>query len=118
MKQQASNISSINNNSKYDSDILTLESTIETNKQIKERKEEIIKNFILKMNDLLSEYKIYIDMLKQTEGINNNKNNEINDNSNSKKQSLNQKECSGNTWHSSKSSGNQINALQANNFIK
>jgi hypothetical protein len=118
VKQQASNISSINNNSKYDSDILTLESTIETNKQIKERKEEIIKNFILKMNDLLSEYKIYIDMLKQTDCINNNKNNEINDNSNSKKQSLNQKECSGNTWHSSKSSGNQINALQANNFIK
>ena len=74
VKQQASNISSINNNSKYDSDILTLESTIETNKQMKERKEEIIKNFIFKMNDLLGEYKVYIDMLNNNDGNNNNQN--------------------------------------------
>ena len=40
MKQQTSFINSINNNSKYDSDILTLESTIETNKQIKKEKKK------------------------------------------------------------------------------
>ncbi len=120
-KQQSSNISSINNNSKYDSDIISLESTIETNKQIKERKEEIIKNFIYKMNDLLNEYKVYIDMLNTTDGINSNINNgniDINDNSNSNKQSISQKDKdgSGNTWYTSKSSGNQINGIQVNNF--
>lgn len=39
-KQQSSNISSINNNSKYDSDIISLESTIETSKQLKEGKKK------------------------------------------------------------------------------
>ena len=85
MKQQSSNISSIHNNSKYDSDIVSLESTIETNKQLKEGKEEIIKKFIFKMNNLLDEYKVYIDMLYNNEGITNNiniGNPDINDNSN------------------------------------
>lgn len=60
---QSSNISSINNNSKYDSEIISIENTIETNKQLKEGKEEIIKEFLFKMNDLLNEYQTYIDKL-------------------------------------------------------
>jgi hypothetical protein len=80
--QQSSNISSININSKYDSDIISLESTIETSKQLKEGKEEIIKKFIYRMNDLLKEYQVYIDMLNNNERNNNNINMEINDNSN------------------------------------
>ena len=107
IKQQSSNISSINNNSKYDSDIISLESTIETNKQLKEGKEEIIKNFIHKMNDLLNEYKVYIDMLYNNDGINNyiinTGNFEINDN-NDIHQSLRYKDRdgSGNTCYTSK----------------
>ncbi len=122
MKQQSSNISSINNNSKYDSDIISLEGTIETNKQLKEGKEEIIKKFIYKMNDLLNEYKVYIDMLYYNDGISNHLNNgssEINDNSNSNQQSLSHKDKdgSGNTWYTSKiSSGVQNNGIQVNNF--
>ena len=113
MKQQSSNISSINNNSKYDSDIISLESTIETNKQLKEGKEEIIKKFIYKMNDLLNEYKDYIDMLYNNDGIMNNLNmGNMEDNSNSNQPSLSHKDKdgSGNTWYTSKiSSGIQIN---------
>ena len=122
MKQQSSNISSINNNSKYDSDIISLESTIETNKQLKEGKEEIIKKFIYKMNDLLNEYKVYIDMLYNNDVINNHLHNgssEINDNSNSNQQSLSHKDKdgSGNTWYTSKiSSGIQVNNLGNLNF--
>ena len=116
IKQQSSNISSIHNNSKYDSDIVSLESTIETNKQLKEGKEEIIKKFIFKMNDLLDEYKVYIDMLYNNEGIDNNininiGNIEINDNSNQQSLSHKDKDGSGNTWYTSKiSSGIQNNA--------
>ena len=107
MKQQTNNISSINNNSKYESDIISLESTIETNKQLKEGKEEIIKQFIYKMNDLLNDYKVYIDMLSSNEGINNNininsGNFEINDNSNHQSLSHKDKDGSGNTWYTSK----------------
>ena len=115
MKQQTNNISSINNNSKYESDIISLESTIETNKQLKEGKEEIIKQFIYKMNDLLNDYKVYIDMLSSNEGINNNininsGNFEINDNSNHQSLSHKDKDGSGNTWYTSKlSSGIQNN---------
>ena len=115
MKQQTNNISSINNNSKYESDIISLESTIETNKQLKEGKEEIIKQFIYKMNDLLNDYKVYIDMLSSNEGINNNINInsghfEINDNSNHQSLSHKDKDGSGNTWYTSKlSSGIQNN---------
>ena len=116
IKQQSSNISSINNNSKYDSDIISLESTIETNKQLKEGKEEVIKNFIYKMNDLLNEYKVYIDMLYNNDGINNNINinngNNFEINGNSTHQSLNHKDKTGseNTCFTSKvSSGIQNN---------
>ena len=115
MKQQTNNISSINNNSKYESDIISLESTIETNKQLKEGKEEIIKQFIFKMNDLLNDYKVYIDMLSSNEGIYNNininsGNFEINDNSNHQSLSHKDKDGSGNTWYTSKlSSGIQNN---------
>lgn len=109
--QQSSNISSINNNSKYDSEIISLESTIETSKQLKEGKEEIIKNFINKMNDLLNEYQVYIDMLN-----NNDRNNHI-DNSNQQSLSHKDKDGSGNTWYSSKTnSGNQPNRTHQNNI--
>ena len=109
--QQSSNISSINNNSKYDSEIISLESTIETSKQLKEGKEEIIKNFINKMNELLNEYQVYIDMLN-----NNDRNNHI-DNSNQQSLSHKDKDGSGNTWYSSKTnSGNQPNRAHTNNI--
>ena len=105
IKQQSSNISSINNNSKYDSDIISLESTIETNKQLKEGKEEIIKNFMYKMNNLLNEYKVYIDMLYNNDGINNiinTGNFEISDNDNHQSLSHKDKDGLGNTWYTSK----------------
>ena len=120
-QQQSSNKSSINNNSKYDSDIISLESTIETSKQLKEGKEEIIKNFIHKMNDLLNEYQVYIDMLNNNERINNNiniGNMEINDNSNQQSLSHKDKDGSGNTWYTSKTnSGNQKNGVNNANII-
>ena len=110
-QQQSSNISSINNNSKYDSEIISLESTIETSKQLKEGKEEIIKNFINKMNELLNEYQVYIDILN-----NNDRNTHI-DNSNPQSLSHKDKDGSGNTWYSSKTnSGNQPNRAHTNNI--
>ena len=88
---QSNNISSIGSNSKYDSEIYTLENTIETNKQIKEGKEEIIKMFMKQVDDLLDEYQVYIDNInninneKNNNNIeNNNMNIELNDNSNQK----------------------------------
>ena len=114
-KQQSSNISSINNNSKYDSDIISLESTIETSKQLKEGKEEIIKKFIHKMNELLNEYQVYIDKLNENVR-NNNINMEINDNSNHQSLSHKDKDWSGNTWYSSKTNfGNQQSGNHQNN---
>ena len=114
-KQQSSNISSINNNSKYDSDIMSLESTIETSKQLKEGKEEIIKKFIYKMNELLNEYQVYIDKLNENDR-NNNINMEINDNSNHQSLSHKDKDGSGNTWYSSKTNfGNQQSGNPQNN---
>ena len=114
-KQQSSNISSINNNSKYDSDIISLESTIETSKQLKEGKEEIIKKFIYKMNELLNEYQVYIDKLNENVR-NNNINLEINDNSNHQSLTHKDKDGSGNTWYSSKTNfGNQQSGNQQNN---
>ena len=114
-KQQSSNISSINNNSKYDSDIISLESTIETSKQLKEGKEEIIKKFIYKMNELLNEYQVYIDKLNENVR-NNNINMEINDNSNQQSLSHKDKDGSGNTWYSSKTNfGNQQSGTHQNN---
>jgi peptidoglycan hydrolase CwlO-like protein len=114
-KQQSSNISSINNNSKYDSDIISLESTIETSKQLKEGKEEIIKKFIYKMNELLNEYQVYIDKLNENVR-NNNINLEINDNSNHQSLTHKDKDGSGNTWYSSKTNfANQQSGNQQNN---
>ena len=115
-KQQSSNISSINNNSKYDSEIISLESTIETSKQLKEGKEEVIKKFIYKMNELLNEYQVYIDKLNDNVR-NNNINMEINDNSNQQSLSHKDKDGSGNTWYSSKTNfGNQQSGTHQNNI--
>ena len=88
---QSCNISSIATNSKYDSEIHSLESTIETNKQLKEGKEEIIKMFMKQVNDLINEYQVYIDnIINRNTGKNNIKsennlmNIELNDNNNQK----------------------------------
>ena len=83
------NISSNSKITKYDSDIHSLENTIETNKQLKEGKEEIIKAFMEQVNDLINDYQGYIDNIYKIDNgiknnnINNNKQkNEININTN------------------------------------
>ena len=69
------NMNSINNNSIYESDIITLESAIDNSKQQKEEKKKIINNFVIKVNKLLDEYQEYIDSLNSsTSSINNNTN--------------------------------------------
>ena len=69
------NMNSINNNSIYESDIITLESAIDNSKQQKEEKKKIINNFVIKVNKLLDEYQEYIDSLNSsTSCINNNTN--------------------------------------------
>ena len=60
-----SNISSINPISKYDSDINSLENTLERNKQLREGKEEIIKAFMEQVNGLINEYQEYIDNINK-----------------------------------------------------
>ena len=72
---QSCNISPISSNSKYDSEIHSLETTIETNKQLKEGKEEIIKMFMKQVNDLINEYQVYIDNINNINNRNNGKNN-------------------------------------------
>ena len=86
---QISDIISITPISKYDSDIQSLENTMETNKQLREGKEEIIKVFMEQVNDLITEYQEYIDNINKIDsGLkNNNKDNnrkkfEINENTN------------------------------------
>ena len=70
---QISNISSISPISNYDSDINSLENTIETNKQLREGKEEIIKIFMEHVNGLINEYQEYIDNINKIgNGIKNN----------------------------------------------
>ena len=49
---------------------------------MKEGKEEIIKMFIYKMNYLLKEYQVYIDIINYNDRNNNNINIEIKENSN------------------------------------
>ena len=100
----SNNRNSINNNSMYESDIISLESTIVNNKQQNEEKQKIINNFIFKVNALLNEYQEYIDLLNNNKSTTNNMN--LNDNSNSNKQSLSSKDKdeSSNTVNSSKNS--------------
>ena len=100
----SNNRNSINNNSIYESDIISLESTIVNNKQQNEEKQKIINNFIFKVNELLNEYQEYIDLLNNNKSTTNNMN--LNDNSNSNKQSLSSKDKdeSSKTYHSSKNS--------------
>jgi len=100
----SNNRNSINNNSMYESDIISLESTIVNNKQQNEEKQKIINNFIFKVNALLNEYQEYIDLLNNNKSTTNNMN--LNDNSNSNKQSLSSKDKdeSNNTVNSSKNS--------------
>ena len=100
----SNNRNSINNNSIYESDIISLESTIVNNKQQNEEKQKIINNFIFKVNELLNEYQEYIDLLNNNKSVTNNM--DSNDNSNSNKHSLSSKDKdeSSKTYHSSKNS--------------
>ena len=100
----SNNRNSINNNSMYEFDIISLESTIVNNKKKNEEKQKIINNFIFKVNALLNEYQEYIDLLNNNKSTTNNMN--LNDNSNSNKQSLSSKDKdeSSNTVNSSKNS--------------
>ena len=100
----SNNRNSINNNSIYESDIISLESTIVNNKQQNEEKQKIINNFIFKVNVLLNEYQEYIDLLNNNKSVTNNM--DSNDNSNSNKHSLSSKDKdeSSKTYHSSKNS--------------
>jgi len=86
----SNNGNSINNNSMYESDIISLESTIVNNKQQNEEKQKIINIFIFKVNVLLIEYQEYIDLLNKNKSTTNNMNS--NDNSNSNKQNLSSKD--------------------------
>ena len=100
----SNNRNSINNNSMYESDIISLESTIVNNKQQNEEKQKIINNFIFKVNALLNEYQEYIDLLNNNKSTTNNMNSNDNSNSNKQSLSLKDKDESSNTFNSSKNS--------------
>jgi len=68
-------------NNKYDSEIYSMESTIETNKQSKDGKEEeVVKIFMENINNILNEYQSYVNNLYGNESdiSNNNNANNIN----------------------------------------
>ena len=69
---------------KYDSNIYSVESTIEPNKQTKDGKEEVVKLFMENINNFLNEYQVYVNNLYGIESDmnNNNANNTNNINSN------------------------------------
>jgi hypothetical protein len=68
---------------KYDSDIYSVESTIEPNKQTKDGKEEVVKLFMENINNFLNEYQVYVNNLYGNESdMNNNNTNNINNNNN------------------------------------
>ena len=71
---------------KYDSDIYSMESTIEPNKQTKDGKEEVVKFFMENINNFLNEYQVYVNNLYGIESDMNNNNanntNNININNN------------------------------------
>ena len=100
----SNNRNSINNNSIYESDIISLESTIVNNKQQNEEKQKIINNFIFNVNALLNEYQEYIDLLNNNKSTTNNMNSNDNSNSNKQSLSLKDKDESSNTFNSSKNS--------------
>ena len=91
---KSSNSSSIKTISKYDNEILSLESALNLGKNLKEKKQKLINKFILNVNSLLNEYQVYIDNLKDINNCNINKhdNNMIIETSNSNLQSLKHKE--------------------------
>ena len=68
---------------KYDSDIYSMESTIEPNKQSKDGKEEVFKIFMENINNFLNEYQVYVNNLYGNESdMNNTNTNNINNNNN------------------------------------
>jgi chromosome segregation ATPase len=95
---QSSNISSLGTSSKYETEISSLENTIEANRQLKEGKEEIIKIFMNQVHDLLNEYQVYIDNMnnidkskKNNTNENNTMNIELNDYTNKQNSNLNER---------------------------
>lgn len=62
------------------SEILSLESALNANQNLKKEKEQIINAFMKKVNNLLNEYQVYIDNLNTLDlsGSNNNINNNMN----------------------------------------
>ena len=110
--------SSLKKISKYDTDILSLESDLKFNKNLKEEKKEIINAFMNKVYILLNEYQAYIDNLKTLDlsasntntNTNNNMNNELTSSSNL--QSIKQKDTMENSLIASKfSARNQSNDM-------
>ena len=101
---QTSNSSSIKTISKYDNDILSLESAIKLNKNMKEEKQRLINKFMQNVNSLLNEYQEYINNLKNINtsrtGTNNNMNIELTSTSNL--QSIKHKETIENSLFGSK----------------
>ena len=91
---QSSDSSSIKTISKYDNEILSLENALNLSKNMKEKKQKLINKFILNVNNLLNEYQVYIDNLKNmnTNETNTNTNNMIVETSNSNMQSIKHKE--------------------------
>ena len=75
---QASNSSTIKTIT--NSEILSLESALNANQNLKKEKEQIINAFMKKVNNLLNEYQVYIDNLNTLDlsGSNNNINNNMN----------------------------------------
>ena len=57
----SSDLSSINLNQKFDTEISSLEANIKNSEQLKKDKKDVIKNFMDQVNNLLEEYQIYIN---------------------------------------------------------
>ena len=114
---QSNNSSSNRSISKFDNEMLSLESAIEANKLVKQEKQEIINAFIKKVNNLLNEYQTYIDNLKPLEFSATNSNSNINNinmelTPRSNLQSIKQKDTSENSLFTSKFSvKNQSNEI-------
>lgn len=101
---QSSDSNSIKTISKYDIEILSLESALNLGKNLKEKKQKLINKFILNVNSLLNEYQVYIDNLKGINTCNTNKsnNNMIIESSSSNLQSIKHKETIDNSIFGSK----------------
>ena len=57
----SSDLSSINLNQKFDTEISSLEANIKNSEQLKKDKKDVIKNFMEQVNNILDEYQVYIN---------------------------------------------------------